>query len=142
MPIWRRPSADQTASVANIVAPWRPERASTPSSPFHSRARCLSTLLVDTVVRTRRDSTHPNWAVMAPSAPTAEGAIRYGYQWWIAADAPPGEFFARGIYGQYVYINKPAGVVIAVNSADRKFREPGVFEQNLATFRRIAAALQ
>lgn len=78
----------------------------------------------------------------APSAPTAEGAIRYGYQWWIAADAPPGEFFARGIYGQYVYINKPAGVVIAVNSADRKFREPGVFEQNLATFRRIAAALQ
>lgn len=78
----------------------------------------------------------------APTAPTAEGAIRYGYQWWIAADAPAGEFFARGVYGQYVYINKPAGVVIAVNSADRKFREPGVVDQNLATFRRIAAALQ
>lgn len=76
-----------------------------------------------------------------PSAPTADGAIQYGYQWWMAADAPDGEFFARGIYGQYVYVNRPAGVVIAVNSADRRFREPGAFEMNLAMFRKIASAL-
>lgn len=76
-----------------------------------------------------------------PSAPTAAGATRYGYQWWIAADAPEGEFFARGVYGQYIYINRAAEVVIAVNSADRRFREAGSFEQNLEMFRRIAAAL-
>jgi CubicO group peptidase (beta-lactamase class C family) len=77
-----------------------------------------------------------------PSAPTAEGAVQYGYQWWMAADAPEGEFFARGIYGQYVYVNRPAGVVIAINSADRGFREPGSFEMNLEMLRQIAAALQ
>ncbi len=76
-----------------------------------------------------------------PSAPTQTGATQYGYQWWIAADAPPGEFFARGVYGQYIYINQPKGVVIAVNSADRNFRDPGAFQQNLSAFRAIASAL-
>ncbi len=77
-----------------------------------------------------------------PSAPTAPGAEQYGLQWWMAPDARPGEYFARGIYGQYIYVNQPAGVVIAVNSADRGFREPGAFEQNLAAFRAIAEAAQ
>ena len=78
----------------------------------------------------------------APSAPTQAGRIGYGYQWWVPADATDGETLARGVYGQFVYINEPAGVVIAVNSADRGFREPGAFEQNLAMFRRISEALQ
>lgn len=72
------------------------------------------------------------------SSPTPEGEIRYGYQWWVPADAREGEFLARGVYGQFVYINRPAGVVIAVNSGDRGFLEPGSFEQNLATFREIS----
>lgn len=76
-----------------------------------------------------------------PSAPTQAGDTQYGFQWWIAADAPPGEYFARGVYGQYIYINQPKGVVIAVNSADRKFREAGAFQQNLSAFRAIAEAL-
>lgn len=75
-----------------------------------------------------------------PSAPTAKGQTQYGLQWWIAADAPVGEYFARGVYGQYIYINQAAGVVIAVNAADRLFRAPGSFQQNLAAFRAIAAA--
>ncbi|MCP5036748.1 MAG: serine hydrolase [Rhodobacteraceae bacterium] len=80
-----------------------------------------------------------------PSAPTRTGSTQYGYQWWIASDAlsdgSGGEYFARGVYGQYIYINEGANVVIAVNSADRLFREPGSFEQNLSAFRAIAAAL-
>ena len=76
-----------------------------------------------------------------PSSPTAEGAIQYGYQWWIPADASEGEFLARGVYGQFIYINRPAGVVVAANSADPDFREPGAFEQNLAMFRALAEAL-
>jgi CubicO group peptidase (beta-lactamase class C family) len=77
----------------------------------------------------------------APSARTAAGAIQYGYQWWVPADARDGEFFARGLYGQYVYVDREAGVVVAMNSADRRFGEPGAHAENLAMFRRIARGL-
>jgi hypothetical protein len=73
-------------------------------------------------------------------ANTADGAIGYGYQWWVPAGAEPGEFLARGIYGQYIYVNRAAGIVVAVNAADRGFREPGAYESNIAMFRKIAAA--
>ncbi|MDB4187833.1 beta-lactamase family protein [Sulfitobacter sp.] len=77
-------------------------------------------------------------ASTAPSAPTAEGEIGYGYQWWIPKGAIAGEFMARGIYGQYVYVNRARGVVIATNAADRKFRDEGVADENVAIFRAIA----
>lgn len=80
-------------------------------------------------------------ASTVPSAPTAEGAIGYGYQWWIPQGAVPGEFMARGIYGQYVYINQSTGVVIATNAADRNFRDEGVNTQNVAIFRAIANSI-
>ena len=76
-----------------------------------------------------------------PQANTLPGKISYGYQWWIPAGAEDGEYLARGIYGQYIYVSQRSGVVIAVNSADRKFREPGVSDQNIAMFRAIASAL-
>ncbi|MDX5400866.1 MAG: beta-lactamase family protein [Rhodobacterales bacterium] len=76
-----------------------------------------------------------------PSAPTAPGAEQYGLQWWMAPDAPAGEYYARGIYGQYIYINRARGVVIAANGADRGFRTPGANEQNIAMFSRIADAM-
>ncbi|KIN63723.1 6-aminohexanoate-dimer hydrolase [Sulfitobacter noctilucicola] len=77
-------------------------------------------------------------ASTVPSAPTAEGEIGYGYQWWIPVGAVPGEYMARGIYGQYIYIDTDRGVVIATNAADRKFREEGVSGQNIEMFRKIA----
>jgi CubicO group peptidase (beta-lactamase class C family) len=77
----------------------------------------------------------------APSAPTTPGAIGYGYQWWVPVGAGRGQFMARGIYGQYLYIDQPRGVVIASNAADRGFREPGVDEANIAIFRLIAESL-
>ncbi len=82
-----------------------------------------------------------NWvrASTAPSAPTAPGAMQYGLQWWMPADATEGEFLARGIYGQYIYVNRPLGVVIVSNAADKLFREPGVADQDIAMFRAIAA---
>ncbi|WP_306117096.1 MULTISPECIES: serine hydrolase [unclassified Roseovarius] len=75
------------------------------------------------------------------SAPTAPGKIRYGYQWWIPKGAPDGIFMARGIYGQYIYIDRPRGVVIVTTAADRLFREPGVNDDNVAMFRAIALAV-
>ena len=77
-----------------------------------------------------------------PSARTAPGALRYGYQWWMPKDPRPGEFFGIGVYGQYIYIDQRRGVVIAMNSADRQFKESGVTDGNIAMFRRIAAATE
>ena len=73
-----------------------------------------------------------------PTAPTVHNHVGYGYQWWVPAGAVEGEFMARGIYGQYIYVNRPLGVVIATTAADRKFRDPGVADQNVAIFRLIA----
>ena len=74
--------------------------------------------------------------------PQAPNGALYGYQWWIPEDAEDGEVIARGVYGQYVYIHQGKGVVVAMNAADRKFREPGVNGANVAMFRRLAAALE
>ena len=80
-------------------------------------------------------------ASTSPSAPTPEGALQYGYQWWMPADSHAGEVFGHGIYGQYIYIDRARDAVIVVTSADRGFREPGVTTGNIAMLRRIAAAL-
>ena len=67
----------------------------------------------------------------------------YGFQWWI----PPGgkgDFLARGVYGQYIYISPASGVVIVKTSADRTFLDPvrRANLDNLAAFRAIAASLR
>lgn len=72
---------------------------------------------------------------------SAPGGAAYGYQWWLAEDARPGEVYARGIYGQYIWIDRAARVVIAVNAADRRFRDPGVNAGNIAMFRSIVDRL-
>ncbi len=74
------------------------------------------------------------------TAPTEQNEIGYGYQWWIPLGSQPGQFMARGIYGQYIYIDQPRGVVIAMNSADRLFREDGVTDRNIAMLRELAEA--
>ena len=78
----------------------------------------------------------------APRAPTEPGRIQYGYQWWIPSDARPGEFFARGIYGQYLYFDKPAGIVIVSTAADRDFRESGRAKNDIAFFRSVVDRVQ
>jgi CubicO group peptidase (beta-lactamase class C family) len=80
-------------------------------------------------------------ASTAPTAPTAEGKIGYGYQWWVPQAAAEGEFMARGIYGQYIYVDTDRNVVIATNAADRAFRAEGVSQQNIDMFRLIAESL-
>jgi len=57
---------------------------------------------------------------------TDKSGFGYGYQWWV----PPGstehghDFQAGGIYGQFIYVNREANIVIVKNSANRNFREP------------------
>jgi CubicO group peptidase (beta-lactamase class C family) len=94
------------------------------------------------------------WIAVSTSAtapPPAEGGgvstengspFKYGYQWWIPPNAD-GEFFAVGVYGQYIYINPKAGIVIAKNAAHRQFLESdekgeSYMAQNITLFRGIA----
>ena len=77
----------------------------------------------------------------AASAPTKPGKIGYGYQWWIPVGAHDGEFLARGVYGQYIYIDQTRNVVIVSTAADRKFRDPGVSAANVEMFRKLAQIL-
>jgi CubicO group peptidase (beta-lactamase class C family) len=77
------------------------------------------------------------------SAPRPTGSEpRYGYQWWLPDDPRPGEVFAQGAYGQYVFLDRAAGVVIAINAADRGFLEPGVQAGNIDRMRAIVEAVQ
>lgn len=85
-----------------------------------------------------RQLVSPEWITQstAPSAP--EGAL-YGYQWWLPENPVPGEFYGRGVYGQFLWVDQNRNVVIAVNGADRGFRSPGALESTIAMFRAIAA---
>lgn len=48
--------------------------------------------------------------------------LGYGYQWWIPENADQ-EFYAIGIYGQFIYVNQKANVVIVKNSAHLEFAD-------------------
>ncbi len=74
---------------------------------------------------------------------SSDTSFGYGYQWWIPENSD-GEFMAIGIYGQYIYINRPKDVVIVKNSADREFMDNN-YESDyevVAAFRAIAASLE
>ena len=77
-----------------------------------------------------------------PSARSSAGQTGYGYQWWTPPNNREGEFMARGVYGQYIYIDRQSRTVIAVNAADRNFRQPGVTDRNVAIFRGIRDDLE
>ncbi|MEM7214245.1 MAG: serine hydrolase [Pseudomonadota bacterium] len=70
------------------------------------------------------------WVVASTitSAPPAavDDRFNYGYQWWIPSKSVEngGDFMARGIYGQFIYINPRTRTVIVRNAANRNFRAP------------------
>ncbi len=73
---------------------------------------------------------------------SSEIALGYGYQWWIPVNADQ-EMLAWGIYGQYIYINQKARVVVVKNSANLRFADnnyESVFE-DIEFFRAVAASL-
>lgn len=90
------------------------------------------------------------WAIdavkaSAPKATDPNDPFGYGYQWWVPLDADD-EFYAIGIYGQYIYVNRPARIVIVKTSADRKFRDDGaagskIEAETIEMFRAMAAGL-
>lgn len=75
--------------------------------------------------------------VSAPSPVAWGDEFGYGYQWWIPL-AADGEYFAAGIYGQYIYINPKADIVVVKTSAHRKFHHVHVKRATITMFRAIA----
>ncbi len=71
----------------------------------------------------------------------------YGYQWWIPPNSSQngGDFIARGVYGQYLYINPKTRTVIVRTAGNRNFRKErsdgsSPHENFVALFRSIAAS--
>lgn len=78
-------------------------------------------------------------SVSAPPPVDPNFPFVYGYQWWSPRDADE-EVFAIGVYGQYIWIDRKAGVVIVKTSADRNFRANDSQSRldSIALFRAIA----
>lgn len=80
------------------------------------------------------------------SAPAmSDRGVGYGYQWWVPMPADE-DYFAVGIYGQYIYIDPKTNIVIAKNAADREFMfadEVGThsMNKNIELMRSLAAQL-
>ena len=92
-----------------------------------------------------------NWVLKstqnnAPPPPdTKKDTFGYGYQWWVPQDADE-EFYAGGIYGQFIYVNPKQKVVIVKTSAHREFQDDGnggreVKHETIEMFRAITQGL-
>lgn len=75
---------------------------------------------------------------MKESTTPSQGAPYYGYLWWLLGD---GAYRASGIFGQGIYIDPAANLVIAMHSArpNASRREDSALQ--LAMYRAIAGAL-
>lgn len=78
----------------------------------------------------------------APKGPKGGPGGGFGYHWWIPKDPRPGEVYSRGLYGQRLWINRNAGVVIAITAADRDEGGPGVSNASRAMMRAIVKAVR
>nr|WP_278430838.1 serine hydrolase [Brevibacillus laterosporus] len=66
-----------------------------------------------------------------------KGVLNYQYQWW-EADPSDGAYSAIGVYGQFIYVNPKAKVVIVKTSADPDYGRADYHDENFAMFRSIA----
>jgi CubicO group peptidase (beta-lactamase class C family) len=87
-------------------------------------------------------NTAPSGDVKATTKTQDGKRFGYGYQWWTPPQADS-EYFAVGVYGQYIYINPKAGIVIAKNAAHREFMQSdeqgeSYMMQNITMFRQLA----
>ena len=87
-----------------------------------------------------QEATKPGAAFLEPGAsPYDYGQRGYQYQWWV----PPNyerEYFAAGVWGQYIYVSEIDNLVITRTSVDPDFREN--MAETIAVFRAIRDALR
>ncbi len=76
----------------------------------------------------------PNTPFQEPGATPYPGR-GYGLHVWVPEDHD-GEFYAAGVFGQYIWVDRRRGVVIAMNAGDPGFAER--YFESAAVFRAIA----
>lgn len=91
------------------------------------------------------DATHWDAPHVQPGqVRTATGArpVGYGYQWWLI-NPDQGEFYAVGVYNQFIYINRSRGVVAVKLSSNRQFatKADQYSASNIPCLQAIAAAV-
>lgn len=69
-----------------------------------------------------KESTMADAEHLQPGSPNSAHAMGYGYQWWIP-QSTMGEFMARGIYNQYIYINPTTQTVIVKLSSNYNYND-------------------
>ena len=71
-------------------------------------------------------ATTPDAPHLMPGRDNPKSSNRYGYgfQWW-TPEQPMNDFFAAGIYNQYIYVYPDKDLVIVKLSANHHFRIPG-----------------
>ena len=62
----------------------------------------------------------------APPGPNGGPGGGFGYHWWVPKNSRPGTVFSRGLFGQLLWIDPSAGVVIVVTAADRREGDSGI----------------
>ncbi|MEE2566776.1 serine hydrolase domain-containing protein [Hyphobacterium marinum] len=83
-------------------------------------------------------ATRPNAPFQEPGPDAIYAPRGYGLHFWIP-DNPQGEYYAAGIYGQYVWVDERRDVVIARFAADPEWGART--EETFAVFRAIAEAV-
>lgn len=87
-----------------------------------------------------REATRPAAPHLEPGAsPYDYGPRGYQYQWWVPINYDR-EYFAAGVWGQYVYVSEPDRLIIARSSVDPEYRAN--MAESIAVFRAIRDALR
>ncbi len=82
-------------------------------------------------------ATTPDTAFLQPGK--IDNDWGYQYQWWVPRDSH-GDFAAIGIWGQMIYVNPQANVVIVKTSADKDFKQHEY--EAILLFRAIAEGME
>ncbi|MBI1319870.1 MAG: serine hydrolase [Candidatus Hydrogenedens sp.] len=87
----------------------------------------------------RASTTPQDDYVMPGDDLTSLDDLGYGYQWWVPVESD-GDYFAIGVYNQFIYVSPKRRVVIAKTSANAHYLDDGMISESQAVqfFRAVA----
>lgn len=87
-----------------------------------------------------QEATTPNAPHLEPGvSPHNYGPRGYAYQWWVPENYQR-EYFAAGVWGQFIYVSEPDDLIIVRTSADPNYRAN--MPETIAVFRAIRDSLR
>lgn len=87
-----------------------------------------------------KEATTPDGPHLEPGAsPYNYGPRGYQFQWWVPVNYER-EYFAAGVWGQYIYVSEPDNLIIVRTSADPHYRRN--MTESITVFRAIRDELR